>query len=132
MGTQTPLGGKTQTRVHNPLYGQNVTQNPWHIPFLGNPLFPRRKHTQGQQQPYPPYGQNFYPPYGKTQQSNYNPQNPSCYPPFSHVSQPSSNLVYSGQQQPYVGGPTGYNYPPNPFYGPTNVPMPHQYHPQVI
>jgi hypothetical protein len=31
----------------------------------------------------------------------------------------------------YVGGPTGYNYPSNPFYGPTGVPMPHQYHPQV-
>jgi hypothetical protein len=41
------------------------------------------------------------------------------------------NPVYLGQQQPYVGGPTSYNYPPNPVYGSTGVPMPHQYHPQI-
>jgi hypothetical protein len=58
----------------------------------------------------------------------YNAQNP---PGYANVSQPSSNPAYPGQQQPYVGGPTGYNYPPNPVYGPTGVPMPHQYHPQV-
>jgi hypothetical protein len=30
-----------------------------------------------------------------------------------------------------MGGPTGYNYPPQPIYVPTSVPIPHQYHPQV-
>jgi hypothetical protein len=30
-----------------------------------------------------------------------------------------------------MGGPTDYNYPPQPVYGPTGVPMPHQYHPQI-
>jgi hypothetical protein len=68
---------------------------------------------------------------GKPNNLTYNPQNPSGYPPYPHVSQPSSNPVYSGQPQPNVGGPTGYNYPPNPVYGPTGVPMPHQYHPHV-
>jgi hypothetical protein len=38
--------------------------------------------------------------------------------------------VYSGQQQPYARGPIGYNYPPNPVYGPIGVPIPHQYQPQ--
>jgi hypothetical protein len=131
MGTQSQLGGQSQTGIPNLSYGQNVTPNPWHIPFSGNPLFPGGKHPQGKQQPYPPYGKNVYPPYGKTQQPTYNPQNPSGYPPYPHVSQPSSNPVYSGQPQPNVGGPTGYNYPPNPVYGPTGVPMPHQYHPHV-
>jgi hypothetical protein len=41
------------------------------------------------------------------------------------------NPTYVGQQQQYMGGPTGYNYPSQPVYGPTGVPMPHQYHPQV-
>jgi hypothetical protein len=48
-----------------------------------------------------------------------------------NVPQQSSNPTYPGQQQPYVGGPTRYNYPPQPVYDPTSVPMPHQYHPQV-
>jgi hypothetical protein len=39
--------------------------------------------------------------------------------------QPSLNPIYPGQQQPYVGGPTGYNYPSQLVYGPTGVPMPH-------
>jgi hypothetical protein len=30
-----------------------------------------------------------------------------------------------------MGGPNGYNYPCQPVYGPTGVPMPHKYHPQV-
>lgn len=47
MGTQSQLGGQSQTGVPNPLYGQNVTQNPCHIPFPRNPLFPRRQHHQG-------------------------------------------------------------------------------------
>jgi hypothetical protein len=75
--------------------------------------------------PYPPQGKNVYPPYGQENHSAYNDQNPLGY---TNVSQPSSNLVYPGQQQPYVGGPTSYNYPPNPVYGPTSVHMPHQYH----
>jgi hypothetical protein len=116
-----------------------VTQNPWHFPFPGNLLFSGGQHPQGQQQPsishgtnvYPPHGKNVYPPYGKPHHPTYNPQNPSGYPPFSHVSQPSSNPIYPGQQQLYVGGTIGYNYPPNPVYGPTSVPMPHQHHPQV-
>jgi hypothetical protein len=58
----------------------------------------------------------------------YNSHNP---PGYANVSQPSSNHVYPGHQQPYVGGPIGYNYPPNLVYGPTGVPMPNQYHPQI-
>jgi hypothetical protein len=77
---------------------------------------------------YPPQGKNVYPSYGQANHSAYNAQNPSGY---ANVSQPSSNLIYPSQKQPYVGRPTGYNYPPNPVYGPTGVPMPHQYHPQI-
>jgi hypothetical protein len=133
--------GKPQTRSHHQPSGQNASTMPnlWNIPFLGNPQFSGGNNPQGLQQPhlsqgtnlYPPYGQNVYPPYGKTPNPNYNPQNPSGYLPLAHVSQPSSNHVYFGQQQPYVGGATGYNYPPNLVYRPTGVPMPHQYHPQV-
>jgi hypothetical protein len=61
----------------------------------------------------------------------YNPQNPSGYPPLTHVSRTPSNPVYPGQHQPYTRGPNGYNYPPNPVYGPTGVPMTHQYYLQV-
>jgi hypothetical protein len=39
--------------------------------------------------------------------------------------------VYPGQHQPHIGGPTSYNYPHNPVYGPTGVPIPHQHYPQV-
>jgi hypothetical protein len=66
MGTQPLLGGKTQTGVHNPLYGQNVTQNPWHIPFPGNPLFSGGQNPQGQQQPSYSHGSNIYLPHGLT------------------------------------------------------------------
>jgi hypothetical protein len=78
--------------------------------------------------PYPPQGHNAYPPHGQVNHLDYNAKNP---PGYANVSQPSSNPSYLGQQQPYVGGPTGYNYPPNPFYGPTGLPMPHQHHPQI-
>jgi hypothetical protein len=78
--------------------------------------------------PYHPQGKNFYPPHGQANYPAYNAQNPLDY---ANVSHPSSNPAYLGQQQPYVGGPTGYNYPPNPIYGPTSVTMPHQYHPQI-
>ena len=78
--------------------------------------------------PHHPQGKNSYPPYGKVNHPAYNAQNPLGY---ANVPHPSSNPAYPGQQQLYVGGPTGYNYPPNPFYGPTSVPMPHQYHPQI-
>jgi hypothetical protein len=100
IGGKPHAGGQPQTGAHHQPSRQNVstTPNPSHTPFLGNPLFPRGKHSQRQQQPYPPYGKNVYPPYGKTHQPNYNPQNPSGYPPLAHVSQPSSNLVYFGQQ----------------------------------
>jgi hypothetical protein len=60
---------------------------------------------------------------------SYNPQNPSGYPSISHVSQNTSNPMYPGQHQPYTRGPMSYNYPHNPVYGPTGVPMPHQYYP---
>jgi hypothetical protein len=48
-----------------------------------------------------------------------------------NVPRQQSNLAYISQQQPYMGGPTGYNYPPQQVYGPTSVPMLHRYHPQV-
>jgi hypothetical protein len=48
-----------------------------------------------------------------------------------NVPKKPSNTAYTSQEQPYMGGHTGYNYPPQPFYSPTGVPMPHQYHPQV-
>jgi hypothetical protein len=41
------------------------------------------------------------------------------------------NPTYVGEQQQYTGGPIGYNYPSQLIYGPTGVPMPHQYYPQV-
>jgi hypothetical protein len=41
------------------------------------------------------------------------------------------NPAYIGPQQQYTGEPTCYNYPSQLVYGPTGVPMPHQYHPQV-
>jgi hypothetical protein len=75
--------------------------------------------------PYPPQGYNVHPLSGQTNHPSYNAHNP---PGYANVSQPSSNLVYPSQQQPYVGGPTSYNYPPSLVYGPTGVPMPHQYH----
>jgi hypothetical protein len=42
------------------------------------------------------------------------------------------NLTFAGEnpQQQHMGGPAGYNYPPQRVYGPTGVPMAHQYHPQ--
>jgi hypothetical protein len=51
--------------------------------------------------------------------------------PFTQVPQ-QMNPTFAGQnpQQPHMGGPSGYNFPPQPVYGPTGVPMPHQYHPQ--
>jgi hypothetical protein len=78
--------------------------------------------------PYHSQGKNVYPPHGKINHLAYNAQDP---PVYANVSHPSLNPIYPGQQQPYVGGPTSYNYPPNPVYGPTSVPMPHQYHPQI-
>jgi hypothetical protein len=98
-----------------------ATPNPWNIPFPGNPQFSTGHNSQAPQQP----------PYGQMPNPAYNPQNPSGYPPLAHVSQKTSNPVYPGQHQPYTRGPTSYNYPHNPVYGPTGVPMPHQYYPQV-
>ena len=37
------------------------------------------------------------------------------------------NPSFVGQHQQNMGGPVGYNYPPQPVYGPTGVPMPHQH-----
>jgi hypothetical protein len=39
-------------------------------------------------------------------------------------------FVLQNPQQPYIGGPSRYNFPQQPVYSPTGVPMPHQYHPQ--
>jgi hypothetical protein len=78
--------------------------------------------------PYHSQGKNVYPPHGKINHPAYNVQNPSGY---ANVCHPSSNPIYPVQQQPYIGGPTGYNYPPNLVYGPTGIPMPHQYHLQI-
>jgi hypothetical protein len=69
---------------------------------------------------YPPMGYIVYPPQVQTGFSS----------PFMNIPQ-QMNPTYAGQQQQYMGGPTGYNYPSQPVYGPTGVPMPHQYHPQV-
>jgi hypothetical protein len=112
-----------QSIAYHQLYGQNVsaTPNPWNTPFPGNPQFSTGHNSQAPQQP----------PYGQTPNPAYNPQNPSDYPSLAHVSQNTSNPVYPGQHQPHMRGPTSYNYPHNPMYGPTGVPMPHQYYPQV-
>jgi hypothetical protein len=78
--------------------------------------------------PYHSQWKNVYPPHGQENHPAYNAQNP---PGYENVSHPPSNPIYPGQQQPYVGGPIGYNYLPNPVYGPIGVPMSHQYHPQI-
>jgi hypothetical protein len=50
--------------------------------------------------------------------------------PFMQIPQ-TMNPTFVGQHQQHVGGPVVYNYPPQPFYSPTGVLIPHQYHPQV-
>jgi hypothetical protein len=122
-GGHPHAGGQAQSGSYHQPYGQNVstTPNPWNIPFQGNPQFSGGHSSQAPQQP----------PYGQTPNLTYNPQNPSGYLPLAHVSQNTSDLVYPGQHQSYTRGPTGYNYLHNPVYGPTSVPMPHQYYPQV-
>jgi hypothetical protein len=72
--------------------------------------------------PYHSQGQNVYPLHGKANHPTYNAQNPLGY---ENVSHPPSNPTYPSQQQPYIRGPTGYNYPPNLVYGPTGVPILH-------
>jgi hypothetical protein len=116
-------GGQPQSRAYHQPYGQNVSATPnlWNIPFPGNPQFSAGHNSQAPQQP----------PYGQMPNLAYNPQNPSGYPPLAHVSQNTSNPVYPGQHQPHTRGTTSYNYPHNPVYGPTGVPMPHQHYPQV-
>jgi hypothetical protein len=111
------LGGKPQSRAYHQPYGKNVsaTPNPWNILFPRNPQFSAGHNSQAPQQP----------PYGKMPNPTYNRQNPSGYPPLTHVSQNTSNSVNPGQHQPHTRGPTSYNYPHNPVYGPTGVPMPH-------
>jgi hypothetical protein len=128
-----PQGGVSNLVPSRTSYGQ---------PYLGG--IPNTTWSPQRQQPYPPHGsnvylpprytpyhpqgKNIYPPYGKANHLAYNAQNP---PGYANASHPSSNPSYPSQQQSYVGGPTGYNYPPNPVYGPTGVPMPHQYHPKI-
>jgi hypothetical protein len=48
--------------------------------------------------------------------------------PFMQIPQ-QMNPTFASQQQQHMGGPAGYNYPPQPAYDPTGVPIPHQYHP---
>jgi hypothetical protein len=72
--------------------------------------------------PYHSQGKNVYPLHGKANHPTYNAQNP---PGYANVSHPPSNPTYPSQQQPYIRGPTSYNYPPNLVYGPTGVPIPH-------
>ena len=50
--------------------------------------------------------------------------------PFMQITQ-QMNPNFVGQHQQHMGGPVRYNYPPKLVYGPTGVPMPHEYHPQV-
>jgi hypothetical protein len=46
--------------------------------------------------------------------------------PFTQVPQ-QMNPTFAGQnpQQPHMGGPYVYKFPPQPVYGPIGVPMPH-------
>jgi hypothetical protein len=145
-GGHPHAGGQPQVGVHHQPQGQNVsvapnpwsipfqgnphastgqtvptTSNPWNVPFSGNPHFPAGQNSQTPQQP----------PYGQMPNPTLNPQNPSGYPPLTHTSQNTSNPMYLGQNQPYMRGPTSYNYPHNPVLGPTGVPLPHQHYPQV-
>ena len=55
----------------------------------------------------------------------YTPQNQLSFPPLMNIPQQQSNPSYTGKKQPYMGGPTRYNYPPQPVYGPIGVLMPH-------
>jgi hypothetical protein len=131
-GGHPHAGGQPQYGAYHQPYGQNVsaTHNLWNIPFSGNPQFSGGHNPQAPQQSLPPQGTHLYPPYGQMPNPTY-PQNPSGYPLLTHVSQNTSNPVYPGQHQPDTRGPTSHNYPSNPVYGPTGVPMPHQYYPQV-
>ena len=65
-------------------------------------------------------GDTSYPPQGQM----------GFHSPFMNVPQ-QMHPTFVGQQHQYMGGLDGYNYPPQLVYGPTGVPMPHQYHPQV-
>jgi hypothetical protein len=140
--TQPRVGGNL---YHNPQGGLSnliPSRQSYGQPYLGD--IPNTTWSPQGQQPYPPHGSNVYPsprytpflpqghnvhpPSGQANHPTYNAQNP---PGYANVSHPSSNPVYPSQQQLYVGGPIGYNYPPNPVYGPIGVPMPHQYHPQI-
>jgi hypothetical protein len=120
-GGHPHAGGQPQFGVYHQPHGQNLSAapNPWNILFKGNPQFLTGKNARTPQQP--PYGQMPNPPY--------NPHNPSDYPLLTHASQNISNLVYLGQNQPHMRGPTSYNYPHNPVLGPTGVPLPHQHCP---
>jgi hypothetical protein len=134
-----PQGGVSNPVPSRPSYGQpypndipNTTWSPQGqqpYPPQGSNVYPSPNlFLLPRSTSYPPQGKHVYPPYGQANHPAYNAQNP---PGYANISQPSSNLVYPGQQQLYVGGSTGYNYPPNPVYGPTGVPMPYQYHPQI-
>jgi hypothetical protein len=131
--SHNPPGGVSNHVPSGISYGQsypggipNTTWSslgPQSYPSHGSNVYPPPGPT-----PYHSQGKNVYPPHGQANHSAYDAQNP---PGYANVSHPSSNPSYPSQQQPYVGGPTGYNYPPNPVYGPTGVSMPHQYHPQI-
>jgi hypothetical protein len=145
-GGHPHAGGKPQVGVYHQPQGQNVSvaPNPWSVPFQGNPHpstgptvpvasnpwsvpFSGNPHFSAGQNPQTPQ----QPPYGQIPNPTHNPQNPSSYPLLTHTYKNTSNPMYLGQNQPYMRGPTSYNYPHNPVLGPTGVPLPHQHYPQV-
>jgi hypothetical protein len=90
--------------------------------------------------PYPPQGQTGYPPQGKlgyppqVNQANFPPPSYTSYPPhgkmdfsspFMHIPQKVNTTFVGQQQKKHMGGHVGYNYPPQPVYDPTSVPIPH-------
>jgi hypothetical protein len=115
--------GKPYPGVQNPTWGPQGQQL---YPPQGSNVYP----PQGANV-YPPQGQFFYHPQGKivyppqTNQPPYTPQNQPSFTPLMNVLQQPSNPTYIGQQKPYMGGPIGYNYPPQPVYGPIGVPKRH-------
>jgi hypothetical protein len=99
-----PQGGVSNLVPSKPSYGKpypgGIPNTTWHpqgqqpYPPHGSNLYPPPRST-----PFPPQGHNVHPLSGQENHPAYNSHNP---PGYENVSQPSSNLVYPGQQQPYV------------------------------
>jgi hypothetical protein len=108
-GVSNPVPPRTSYKQSYPGGIQNTTlssQGPQSYPPHGPNVYLPLGST-----PYHSQGKNVYPSHGKINHSTYNVQNP---PGYANVSHAPSNPSYPG-----------YNYPPNPVYGPTGVPMPH-------